>query len=217
MAAPASSRPRRTKANVHPGQILLDQKQARRSSAEVARERAELEAQREAVLKRREEAMKALAELDAQLKAQDEQDERNATRPPRPPTAQQARTASARTSKSTPGAVANIGKKTPTAKAAGNGTATDAAGDTRGILSVENSPGPSPTPLPKKPVPRRSAKLTRAEFEAYRDSHAAVAAAAPVQGHTLSASATKENINPTNSTPQTGEKRPIEACMEEQA
>ena len=96
----------------------------------------------------------------------------------------------------------------------GNSTPADAVGDTAGI-----SPAPTLTPLlPKKPAPRRLTKRTRSEFEAYRDSHA-VAAATPgleVQCHAASA-ATKENISPTSTTPQTGEKRTIQACMEEEA
>ncbi|KAJ8488096.1 hypothetical protein ONZ51_g3766 [Trametes cubensis] len=80
--SPAADRPRRSKANVHPAEPLLMLKVLHRSSAEAAQERAAVEAQRQEISKRDEEDMKALAELEAQLKVQDEAAEKYAMRPP---------------------------------------------------------------------------------------------------------------------------------------
>ncbi|OSC96936.1 hypothetical protein PYCCODRAFT_1472195 [Trametes coccinea BRFM310] len=80
--SPASDRPRRTKANVHPGEPVLKLKIPRRSPAEVAQERAAAEAQRREILKRREDDMRALAELEARLKQQDQVAAEDAARPP---------------------------------------------------------------------------------------------------------------------------------------
>ncbi|KAI0666051.1 hypothetical protein C8Q78DRAFT_1083304 [Trametes maxima] len=64
-------RPRRSNANLHPAAILLQDKQTRRSSAEVAKEKAELEARRKAIIDQRAANLQELALLEEKLKQQD--------------------------------------------------------------------------------------------------------------------------------------------------
>ncbi|KAI0669673.1 hypothetical protein C8Q78DRAFT_1080367 [Trametes maxima] len=64
-------RPRRSNANLHPADILLEDKRSRRSSAEVAKEKAALEAQRQAIVEKRAADLRKLAMLEEQLKMQD--------------------------------------------------------------------------------------------------------------------------------------------------
>ncbi|KAI0704507.1 hypothetical protein C8T65DRAFT_696547 [Cerioporus squamosus] len=176
----ASSRPRRTKANLHPGQIILDQKTPRRSSAEVAKERAAVEAQRQALLKQKEDAMKALADLEAKLLEDQKRIQEGTGRPSSvEPTQHTASTASSAPS-AQPAPSAPKAKVTPgqarasTTKKVGADARPRTAGSGRSVASEDtpsprtvdaqvaaNKNGPQPT--------KRLQKLTRAEFEAYRD------------------------------------------------
>ncbi|RPD53918.1 hypothetical protein L226DRAFT_525882 [Lentinus tigrinus ALCF2SS1-7] len=148
-----SSRPRRAKANLHPGKIVLDQKTPRRSSAEVAQERAALEAEHQQLLKKQEEAMKALADLEARLLEAKERSQQESTR--RPTVRQSARKPAALPQALT--AAEKVAAKTP---ASGRVTA---SADTR------STPTPDAPAKKNVPKPKRIPKLTRADFEAYRD------------------------------------------------
>ncbi|KAI0629757.1 hypothetical protein C8Q77DRAFT_1212139 [Trametes polyzona] len=83
-SGPGSSqqRPRRAKGNYNPAEPVLKLKILRRASAEVAQERAAAEARRQEILRQHEEDLRALAELEAKLKEQDEQAALDAARPP---------------------------------------------------------------------------------------------------------------------------------------
>ncbi len=81
MSSVAPGRPRRKNANVKPAAILLADKRPRRSSAQVAQDKVELEAKRQAILKKREEDLRELAALERQLKEQDQEDAMEAAHP----------------------------------------------------------------------------------------------------------------------------------------
>lgn len=72
-------RPRRANANLHPADILLKDKQTRRSSAEVAQEKAALEAKRQALLDQRAAGLQEIAALEEMLQAHAEQESQSVT------------------------------------------------------------------------------------------------------------------------------------------
>ncbi|KAI0647707.1 hypothetical protein C8Q79DRAFT_1043120 [Trametes meyenii] len=67
----ATPRPCRTTANFHPAAILLQDKRSRRTSAEVAKEKADNDAKRQEILDKQAASLRELAALEEQLKAQD--------------------------------------------------------------------------------------------------------------------------------------------------
>ncbi|RDX41935.1 hypothetical protein OH76DRAFT_1422804 [Lentinus brumalis] len=169
MSHPANTRPRRTNANLHPGKIVLDQKTPRRSSAEVAQERAALEAERQKLLKKQEAAMKALADLEARLLEGKEQSQQDTVRRSRagqstrkPSGSASQSESSSRSTRAAPGG----GKPRDST---GNNTAVTATPSGRATASEDIPSTPTPVTAKKVAQPKRIQKLTRAEFEAYRD------------------------------------------------
>ncbi|KAI0360031.1 hypothetical protein OH77DRAFT_1517593 [Trametes cingulata] len=159
-----ADRPRRASANPHPAEPLLKLKIPRRSAAEVAQERAAVEAERQAILKRREEDLKALAELEAKLKKQDEEAQKFAARPP-PQNAFAKRANSARTSAS------NRSSKPPSrpssctaAEPRSTEGLNDEAPASTATIGIQND---STSRVPKGSLGRLK-KSTRADLEAYR-------------------------------------------------
>ncbi|KAI1782778.1 hypothetical protein LXA43DRAFT_1068291 [Ganoderma leucocontextum] len=147
-------RPRRTNANLRPADVVLAGKQTRRSTAEVAQEKAALEAQRQALLQKQEAELEKLRQLELQLNAQAQENEEHAARPP---PAQPAPTT--RRTRHVPDPSAPSGTTTPTPPTRA------AAADAQMSAPV---PGSGQASAERKVQPGRVRKITRGDVEAYR-------------------------------------------------
>ncbi|KAI0631783.1 hypothetical protein C8Q77DRAFT_1228708 [Trametes polyzona] len=168
-SGPGSSqqRPHRAKGNYNPAEPVLKLKIPRRASAEVAQEREAAEARRQEILRRHEEDLRALAELEAKLKEQDEQAALDAARPPSQTllTTVLKTTVNTRTSPPSQADGTAHGCITPTPPL---GDTTKAGADYNGAHSSTiptiSDAGPQKSPR----IAQRLKKTTRANFEALR-------------------------------------------------
>lgn len=172
MSTPPVQRPRRSNANLRPADVLLQDKRTRRSPAEVAHEKATLEAQRKAMLEQREADLRHIAALEQRLEEQDRRDNAYAARPP-----------------STPLSVAPGKTSMVAALPASGKKAVKAPLSTGGRGSVLPTPlagtgskGSTPKAKVKGPPSARMKRATRLDIEPYRAELVATTDSLPVTG-----------------------------------
>ncbi|KAI0324377.1 hypothetical protein GY45DRAFT_1375605 [Cubamyces sp. BRFM 1775] len=148
-----NARPRRSNANLHPADIILQDRRTRRSSAEVAQEKADLEAKRKALLDKRDAQLRELALLEQQLELEAEEETMQGMAPAHTP-------------------VSSSKKKQPAKppypkplKATTPRPAVQAAGGGRGVVEDDATPKSKSA---KGGLSGRVKRATRLDMEAYR-------------------------------------------------
>ena len=157
MSAPRP-RPRRTNANLRPADVVLAARQTRRSSAEVQKEKAALEAQRQLLIQKREADLEEIHKLELKLEAQAQQHEDHAARPPPvPSTPATGKTGHVPPLASAPSAAATTAPSLPS-----HAAATDVDSSVSAIQV-----GPGQATVERRRQPGRSRRITRADVEGH--------------------------------------------------